>query len=145
MYWYFLKAIQVHTLIWLYQSRRGLWKDPVSGMSNFAALLPSMVSIRAMGFRCTVFATATHPVLWCFETDPSFFSPPSSGIATIGHPSQVPAVTAHRVVLMTGLISPHTLPKDFPESLWSCGWFTPWANKTLCVLPCKKKKKKKKS
>lgn len=69
----FLKAIQVHTLRWLNQSQRGLWKQPVSGVSTFAGLLPSMVSIRVMGLHCTAFAMATHPVLWCFETEHSFF------------------------------------------------------------------------
>lgn len=101
-----------------------------------------MVSIRVMEFH---YATATHPVLWCFETDHSFFLPSSSGInsgiATIGHPCQMKTVTAHLVVLMTGLISARALPKHFHKSLWSCGWVIPWTNKTRCVLPRKKNPK----
>lgn len=142
---YFLKAIQVYTVIWLNQSQHGLWKHPVNDLSTSAGLLPSMVFIWVVGFHCTVFAMATHPVLWCFETDHLFFLPSSSGInseiATIGHPCQVKTVTAHLNVLMTGLISAHALPKHFYKSLWSCGKFKPWTNKTRCVLSCKKKKK----
>lgn len=59
------------------------WTNPsmapkrARGVLTMTGSLPSMVSIRVMRFRCAVLATASHPVLWCFETDHSFSS--SSG------------------------------------------------------------------